>query len=270
MTEHASPSDTSTAIVSVIDNAWKNWPTTPWSRPSGRKTTTVVSVEVVTGQSSSWIASRMAAVRSGFTSRCRTIFSVMTTASSMTRPMAIAIAPSVIRLKVCPSSHITKIVMTRVSGMDDALTAVIRLWRRKRRSTMTASAAPTSMASRTALTASRTSDAWSYTSLSRTPGGSVGARARVTPATLAALASVAAEPVHRPDARNARDDRLDLVARDVVQCGRIAALDVVRQDREERWRHPLDLDGHASGQVGHDLVDARADLLERVNHLRGR
>src|SRR2546422_7364066 len=46
------------------------------------------------------------------------------------------------------------------------------------------------------------------------------------------LAHVAAEHVHPPDARHARDDRLDLVARDVVQCGRIAALDVVRQDRK--------------------------------------
>ncbi len=85
------------------------------------------------------------------------MFSVITTASSITRPMAIAIAPRVIRLNVCPIRDITKIVMTSVSGMEDALIAVIRPCRRKRRSTTTASAAPTSIASRTARTASRTS-----------------------------------------------------------------------------------------------------------------
>src|SRR5438445_2638804 len=67
-----------------------------------------------------------------------------------------------------------------------------------------------------------------------------------------------------------RHDRLDLVPRDVVQCGWVAALDIVRKDREERRRHPLDLDAHARRQVGHDLVDARADLLQRVEHLRAR
>ena len=56
---------------------------------------------------------------------------------------------------------------------------------------MTASAAPISIASRTDVTASRTSDAWSYTALSRTPGGSVRRESpRMTPATLSAIATV--------------------------------------------------------------------------------
>ena len=45
----ASTSETSTAIVSVIESAAKNWPTTPSSSRSGRNTTTVVIVDVVTG-----------------------------------------------------------------------------------------------------------------------------------------------------------------------------------------------------------------------------
>ena len=45
----ARTSETSTAIVSVIDSAAKNCPTTPFSSRSGRKTTTVVIVDVVTG-----------------------------------------------------------------------------------------------------------------------------------------------------------------------------------------------------------------------------
>ena len=60
----ATTSDTSTAMVSVIDSAWKNCPSTPVSRPSGRKTTTVVIVDVVTGQISSCTASRIARSRS--------------------------------------------------------------------------------------------------------------------------------------------------------------------------------------------------------------
>ncbi len=60
----ATTSDTSTAIVSVIDSAWKNCPSTPVSSPSGRKTTTVVIVDVVTGQISSCTASRIAIARS--------------------------------------------------------------------------------------------------------------------------------------------------------------------------------------------------------------
>jgi len=87
------------------------------------------------------------------------MFSVITTASSMTNPIAIAIAPSVIRLNDCLIRLITNTVMAIVSGMDAALIAVILACRRNSSSTSTASAAPMSIASRTAWTASRTSAA---------------------------------------------------------------------------------------------------------------
>src|SRR2546429_326167 len=194
------------------------------------------------------------------------MFSVTTTASSITSPMAIAIAPRVIRLNVCPRSDITKIVMTRVSGMDDALTAVIRPRRRNRSSKTMASAAPISIASRTALTASRTRDAWSYTGLSRTPAGQAPRSGHVRDPP-----DVAPGHVPPPDARHARQHWLDLIARDVVQGRRIAALHIVGQNREERGRHSLDLDVHPGGEVGHDLVDARPHFLQGVDHLgRGR
>ena len=64
------------------------------------------------------------------------MFSVITTASSMTMPIAIAIAPSVMRLNVWPTSDITKTVIAIVIGIDDALIAVTRAWRRKTSSTM--------------------------------------------------------------------------------------------------------------------------------------
>ncbi len=54
------------------------------------------------------------------------MFSVITTASSITRPMAIAMAPSVIRLNVCPISDMTNTVIAIVIGIDDALIAVMR------------------------------------------------------------------------------------------------------------------------------------------------
>ncbi|OLC96756.1 MAG: hypothetical protein AUJ00_03540 [Gemmatimonadetes bacterium 13_1_40CM_3_70_6] len=85
---------------------------------------------------------------------------------------------------------ITNTVTARVSGMAAALIAVMRPWRRNSSSTSTARAAPTSIASRTERTASRTSAAWSYTGFRCTPGGSVGAIAATIRATLSASASV--------------------------------------------------------------------------------
>ncbi len=186
----ASSSDTSTAIESVIDNAWKNCPTTPCNRPNGRNTTTVVIVDDVTGQTSSRTASRIAACRSALSSTCRAMFSVITTASSITRPMAMAIAPNVMRLNVWPTRRITNTVIMSVRGIDVALIAVMRACRRNTSRINTASTAPTSIASRTERTASRTNEAWSYTALSRTPGGSVACTCAAIAATLSAISSV--------------------------------------------------------------------------------
>jgi len=61
--------ETRTATVRVMESAAKNWPTTPVNSRKGRKTTTVVSVDVVTGQISSLRASRMASWRLEFTPR---------------------------------------------------------------------------------------------------------------------------------------------------------------------------------------------------------
>ncbi len=53
----------------------------------------------------------------------------------------------------------TNTVIAIVSGIDDALIAVMRPWRRNANSTMIASTAPMIIASRTDFTASRTSAA---------------------------------------------------------------------------------------------------------------
>ena len=125
------------------------------------------------------------------------MFSVITTASSITMPIAIAIAPSVMRLNVWPTSDMTKTVIAIVSGIDDALIAVMRACRRKMSSTITASTAPMSIASRTDLTASRTSAAWSYTGLRLTPGGSVLRTIAAMRATLSAIAQRVAADLPR-------------------------------------------------------------------------
>ena len=89
------------------------------------------------------------------------MFSVMTTESSITKPMAIAIAPSVIRLNVWPIRYIANTLMASVKGIDDALIAVIRAWWRKSSRMITARTAPIIIASRTDFIASRTSAPWS-------------------------------------------------------------------------------------------------------------
>ena len=84
------------------------------------------------------------------------MFSVITTESSITSPMAIAIAPSVMRLNVCPIRYIANALIASVSGIDEALIAVIRAWRRNNSRMMTARMAPMIIASLTDFIASRT------------------------------------------------------------------------------------------------------------------
>ena len=66
------------------------------------------------------------------------------------------------------------------------------------------------------------------------------------------LAHVAALHVDAADAGHARDQRLDLVARDVVQRGRIAALEIVRENRKDRRRQSLDFDVEIGRQIVRD------------------
>ena len=72
------------------------------------------------------------------------MFSVITTASSITSPIAMAIAPSVIRLNVWLNIRISSTVIVSVSGIAVALIAVMRRWRRKSSRMITARTAPIS------------------------------------------------------------------------------------------------------------------------------
>ena len=62
------------------------------------------------------------------------------------------------------------------------------------------------------------------------------------------LANIASLHIHPPYARHAGDERPELVARDVVQRGRIAALEIVGQNRKQRWRHSLDFEVELAGK----------------------
>src|SRR5205823_1016501 len=81
------------------------------------------------------------------------------------------------------------------------------------------------------------------------------------------LADVARLHLHAAHARNAREERPDLIRRDVIQRRRITALEVVRDDGKERWRESLDLDVESLWQRGAHLIDTRLHLLQRELHV---
>jgi len=69
MSVRARTRDASTAAESVSDKALKNCPTTPDNNPSGAKTTTVVSVELMTGGVSAVTASATGVAEPSWTRR---------------------------------------------------------------------------------------------------------------------------------------------------------------------------------------------------------
>ena len=87
-------------MPTVIASARKKTPVTPVIEISGRNTTIGVMVEPISGTRISRSALRIASARVWPASRCITMFSTTTIASSITSPTAAASPPSVIRLKV--------------------------------------------------------------------------------------------------------------------------------------------------------------------------
>ena len=89
------------------------------------------------------------------------MFSTTTMASSMTRPMAAAMPPRVIKSKLSPTSHMASTVTSSVTGMTSVATSVVPQLRRKPHMMSTDSTRPMRMASRTEPTAARTKSDWS-------------------------------------------------------------------------------------------------------------
>ena len=97
---NARRSEVNRETVMVTASARKKVPVTPVIEMRGRKTTIGVMVDPISGTVNSRRALWMAWNRLWPASRCKTIFSRTTIASSMTRPTAAARPPRVIRLKL--------------------------------------------------------------------------------------------------------------------------------------------------------------------------
>ncbi len=135
--------------VMVMASARKKLPVTPVIEMSGRKTTIGVMVEPISGTMSSRRALCTARARSCPASRCRTIFSSTTMASSMTKPTAAASPPRVIRLKLWPVKRSTMKVMSSVTGMTSPATNDVPQSRKNSTSTTEDNRMPRRTASRT-------------------------------------------------------------------------------------------------------------------------
>ena len=138
-------------------SARKNVPVTPVIVIRGRKTTIGVMVDPISGSRISRRALRIASLRDWPESRCRTMFSTTTMASSMTSPTAAARPPSVIRLKLSPSARSTISVMPMVAGITRPATMELPQSRRNKTRMMAAKTSPIRIASRTLAMESRTS-----------------------------------------------------------------------------------------------------------------
>ncbi len=133
----------------VTARARKKLPVTPVVEMSGRKTTIGVIVEPIRGIVNSRSALWMARERLWPASRCNTMFSSTTMASSMTRPTAAASPPRVIRLKLWPVNLRTMKVMSSVAGMTKPATSELPQSRKKSTRMIEESTNPSSTASRT-------------------------------------------------------------------------------------------------------------------------
>src|SRR5882762_2110754 len=117
--------------VMVTARARKKLPVTPVVEMRGRKTTIGVIVEPIRGTVNSRSALWMACERFWPASRCNTMFSSTTIASSITKPTAAARPPRVMRLKLWPVIFSTMKVMSKVAGMTNPATSELPQSRKK-------------------------------------------------------------------------------------------------------------------------------------------
>ena len=145
----ASTSEVRSAETMVRASARKKTPATPSRKASGRKTTTGVSVEPTIGVAISATASSMAARRSIPAAMWVYRFSTTTMASSMMSPIAAAMPPSVMRLKLISSSRMTTSVTRTEIGITSIATTVVPQLCRKRTRMAIERLRPTKMLSHT-------------------------------------------------------------------------------------------------------------------------
>ena len=138
-------SDTDSARLSD----WKNWPITPRTKASGTKTRIVVNVDPMTAPLISRLALSIATSPVSPAARCREIFSMTTTVSSIIRPIATANPPNDIRFSVSPVRARNTKLIVRLSGMASEAISVARMLLRNSSRMATLKAPPIRIASRT-------------------------------------------------------------------------------------------------------------------------
>ena len=159
----------------VIDSALKKAPVTPVRKASGKKMMMVEALEPISGRKNSVAAFiTCCSVSPSWPRSRRTICSIMTMASSMIRPTAAAMPPSVMMLKLMFSTCRSTTVAASTVGTTMMAISVILKLRKKNSSTRAAKPTPIKIASRTLLAEATTSWLWSYQLATFTPGGSCG------------------------------------------------------------------------------------------------
>ena len=150
------------AIVSA--RYLKKAPVTPVRKASGRKMMIVARLEPKSGAKNSRAAGNtVACARSSLgTPARRAMCSTITMTSSIKRPIAAAMPPRVMMLKLMPSTESSSMVISTDSGTTVIATSMTRQFRKYARMTSAAKPSPIAIASSTAAIEERTSSVWSY------------------------------------------------------------------------------------------------------------
>jgi hypothetical protein len=148
-------SETSTAKATVMPKAKKKRPMMPLMKATGMKTAMTEKVVASTASPISLVPSRAAVTWSSPCSRCRTMFSRTTIASSISSPMASDSAISVIMFKVMPANRITMNAEITEIGRVSPVMTVDRQELRKMNTMKTVSSPPMMSVSWTSATDSR-------------------------------------------------------------------------------------------------------------------
>jgi len=164
--------ETRTAKVTVIPNWKKKRPTIPFMNATGTKTATMEKVVAMTASPISLVPSRAAAKWSFPRSRCRTMFSRTTMASSIKSPMARDKAIRVMTLSVIPMKFMTMNEEITEMGSVSPVMTVDRQELRKQNTIRTVRIPPSTRVSWTSRTESRIMIEASRTISMRVPGGS--------------------------------------------------------------------------------------------------
>ncbi len=160
-----------TAIVSVSANSRNMRPTMPVMNSSGMNTATSDTVSEITVKPISLAPSKAASNGDSPSSMWRTMFSIMTMASSITKPVPIVSAISDRLSREKPQNHITAKVAMSDSGSATPAMIVARTERRKMNTTITTRATLSTSVNWTSRTDARIVPVRSCTTVSEMPFG---------------------------------------------------------------------------------------------------